>query len=310
MANFFSIVIPTYNRAERLRIALESLVKQTYRDFEVIVCDDGSTDHTWEVVESLKNCLRLNYIWEENWGGPARPRNNGLKAAKGEWVCFLDSDDFWYPHKLEQLHQYIISNPDVDFVCHELILHNVLTGKKARLVCGPIVPGLYRDLLVAGNRFPNSAISVKKSSLCKFNISFSESKNFVSIEDYDFCLKLAFHNAKFSCINVPLGEYIVESNSLSMNVDHWDNLESLLKHHVFIVQTFSTDKSRLWRDMLCRVNTLKGANNWRKRKYLKAWFYMFKAMKGSPAYFFRNLKQKFKRELRPRSVPWQQSPHV
>jgi len=84
----FSIIIPTYNRAERLKIALESIFNQTFQDFEVLVCDDGSTDHTKDVVQLFVDKLDLTYIWEENWGGPARPRNNGIKKEKANGCAF------------------------------------------------------------------------------------------------------------------------------------------------------------------------------------------------------------------------------
>src|SRR6266545_511842 len=101
---FFSVVIPTYNRAEKLRRALESLLHQSYGDFEVLVCDDGSTDGTREVVSAYAGELQISYLWEENWGGPARPRNRGIAAAQGKWVCFLDADDWWHPDKLAKVH--------------------------------------------------------------------------------------------------------------------------------------------------------------------------------------------------------------
>ena len=75
----FSIIIPTYNRALLLKRCLDSLCSQTYRDFEVIVCDDGSTDGTNEIINQFEDKLSLKYLYDTNWGGPARPRNNGIK---------------------------------------------------------------------------------------------------------------------------------------------------------------------------------------------------------------------------------------
>src|ERR1700759_5123285 len=91
----FSVVIPTYNRAQKLFRALHSLNEQTFLDFEVLVCDDGSTDETRSVVEAFVPAIRfraLRYFYAPNWGGPARPRNTGLAKATADWVCFLDSD--------------------------------------------------------------------------------------------------------------------------------------------------------------------------------------------------------------------------
>lgn len=288
----FSVIIPTYNRAERLKIALESLSVQTYKNFEVFVCDDGSTDHTKEIVETFKEKLDLTYIWEENWGGPARPRNNGIKAAKGEWVCFLDSDDWWYSNKLEILNEFISNNPDTDFVCHELVLNNILTGERRLMTCRPVVPDLYRELLISGNRFINSASSIKRSFLQKFKIEINESKKFVSVEDFEFCLQLAACNANFACINVPLGEYLLETDNISNSQFHLRNLESVLKFHVFEKQTFEPNKKRLWSEVSCRLNIYRGNLALQKGNYQKSFTYHLIAMKKSPGTFFKRLYHK------------------
>src|SRR5437763_1133783 len=95
----FSVVIPTYNRAAELERCLESLIAQTFHDFEVLISDDGSTDRSADVARAFSDRLTIQYRWSEHWGGPARPRNLGIRHAASEWVCFLDSDDWWYPTK-------------------------------------------------------------------------------------------------------------------------------------------------------------------------------------------------------------------
>jgi glycosyltransferase involved in cell wall biosynthesis len=283
----FSIIIPTYNRAERLKIALESILKQTFQNFEVLVCDDGSTDHTKDVVQLFINKLDLTYIWEENWGGPARPRNNGIKKAKGEWVCFLDSDDWWYSNKLEKLNEHISSHTEADFVCHELIMNNVLTGYQRVYKCGPIVPNLYYNMLMYGNNFLNSGTSIKKSTLTKFNIEISESKDFISVEDFDLCLQLASYGAIFSCIHIPLGEYIVESQNISNSPIHSKNLKSLLKYHIFEKQTFEPNKVRLWKEVSCILDIYQGNFCFKNGDYFRFIQYYTSAIKNSQKSFIK-----------------------
>ncbi len=114
-----SVIIPTYNRARYVTAAIDSVLAQTFTDYEIIVVDDGSTDNTKEVLQSYKD--KIHYIYQPNKGVSAA-RNTGIKAAKGEWIAFLDSDDEWLPEKLEMqmcdLRQYpgaVLSSTNVRF---------------------------------------------------------------------------------------------------------------------------------------------------------------------------------------------------
>lgn len=100
-----SVVIPTFNRAKQVETALKSVLAQTYREFEVLVIDDGSTDGTGEALREIISSLgkggtRVRYFFQSNQGQSAA-RNKGTSEARGEWVAFLDSDDVWLPEKLE-----------------------------------------------------------------------------------------------------------------------------------------------------------------------------------------------------------------
>jgi len=109
-AGVFSAVIPTYNCANKLRCAVESVLAQTFPDYEIWVIDDGSTDDTRAALEPFSN--QLNYVYQAN-SGVAAARNRGIECARGDYVAFLDADDRWYPHKLERVAQAVQSNPDV-----------------------------------------------------------------------------------------------------------------------------------------------------------------------------------------------------
>jgi glycosyltransferase involved in cell wall biosynthesis len=102
---FISVVIPTFNRARQVQNALKSVLAQTYREFEVIVVDDGSTDGTGELLQTMISARdnrsnQVRYFFQPNQGQSAA-RNKGAKEARGGWVAFLDSDDVWLPDKLE-----------------------------------------------------------------------------------------------------------------------------------------------------------------------------------------------------------------
>lgn len=95
-----SVILPTYNRAERVRQSIESVLKQSVKDIELIVVDDGSTDNTEDIVESIVD-QRINYIKLNHNKGACAARNIGIEAAKGEYIAFQDSDENWYKNKLE-----------------------------------------------------------------------------------------------------------------------------------------------------------------------------------------------------------------
>ena len=97
---FFTVVIPTYNRSKLLKGAIQSVLKQTYENFELIVVDDASTDNTKNIVKSFYD-NRIRYMMNYHAKGGAGARNAGIFIAKGKWVAFLDDDDIWLPEKLE-----------------------------------------------------------------------------------------------------------------------------------------------------------------------------------------------------------------
>jgi len=107
---FFSVIIPTYNRYKCLKRAIDSVLNQTFQDYELIIIDDGSTDET-HLIESEYG-RRLIYRKQGN-AGVSRARNNGILVSSSQYISFLDSDDIWLPHKLESQYNYIKKNPDI-----------------------------------------------------------------------------------------------------------------------------------------------------------------------------------------------------
>lgn len=225
---FFSIVIPTYNRAEQLGKALESIGRQTFRDFEVIICDDGSTDGTQEVVSAFNELLPVVYHWESNWGGPARPRNIGIKLARGSWVCFLDADDWWHPDKLAA-----IFSATAD---HDVIYHDVQSyfsnGKKAKNInCRQLKAPIAVDLLSCGNPIATSSVCIRKE-LLEESGGFAEEKALIAVEDFDLWVRLSYRTEKFYYLKKCLGGYLVSEDSISGPVDTYRSRhDALLSRH-------------------------------------------------------------------------------
>lgn len=211
----FSIIIPTYNRAEALRHCLDSIEKQVFRDFEVLVCDDGSKDHTKEVVAFFENAgMNIRYFFNENWGGPAFPRNIGIANARAEWVCFLDSDDSWLPRKLERCAAYI---NDVDFICHSF---NITDGHviKGKMTTIPLDKDPFIRLMTRGNSIITSSVCVKKEVVQSLN-GFPEDKTLVAVEDFDLWLRIARAGYKMKVLDDCLGYYLEHDSNISYDAD-------------------------------------------------------------------------------------------
>jgi len=112
----FSVIMPVYNHAEYVRAAVESVIGQTRRDWELIAVDDGSIDSSGEVVASLAaRDGRITVIRQDN-AGPAAARNTAIARARGKWLTFMDSDDVWFPEALAHYADYIADHPGAQFI--------------------------------------------------------------------------------------------------------------------------------------------------------------------------------------------------
>ncbi|MBN2863972.1 MAG: glycosyltransferase family 2 protein [Bacteroidales bacterium] len=113
---FFSVVIATYNRAELLKRALESLIRQTEKEWEGIIVDDGSTDGTYKkILPFLQSYPQLKYLTKLH-SGEVPSKNHGIKASTGKYITFLDSDDEYLPSHLETRKEFLMKNPEVRFL--------------------------------------------------------------------------------------------------------------------------------------------------------------------------------------------------
>ena len=106
---FFSVIIPTYNRSVLLKEAIDSVLNQNFKDFELFVIDDGSTDDTPEMIKECSD--KLVYLKQKN-SGVSSARNLGIKKCNGKYITFLDSDDSWLPGKLYEHLNFIKKNTE------------------------------------------------------------------------------------------------------------------------------------------------------------------------------------------------------
>jgi glycosyltransferase involved in cell wall biosynthesis len=201
-----SIIIPTYNRGAYLNQCLNSITNQTYKNYEVIICDDGSIDNTLEVVKKFENQICIRYDYAPNTGGPAAPRNRGIMLAKGDLIAFLDSDDYWHAEKLK--FSVRAFNKNVDLVYHDLEIYpsKIIFFYKKRIKTFQPKNDIFSNLMIRGNCVTLSSAVIRKSILDNIEF-FNTSNEMVSIEDFDFWLRLSLNGAKFLKLKKCLGYY-------------------------------------------------------------------------------------------------------
>ena len=180
-----SIIIPTYNHANYLSKALESVINQSFQNWEAIVIDNQSIDETRKIISGYRDS-RIKYLRISNNGVVAKSRNAGIMMAKGKWIAFLDSDDWWVKNKLKICHNIIKKKNDIDLIYHDLNIVNNKTSLfnlrkiKSRKLKKPIII----DLLINGNPISNSSVVVKKDLLKKIGL-IDENKKLIAAEDYN-----------------------------------------------------------------------------------------------------------------------------
>jgi glycosyltransferase involved in cell wall biosynthesis len=225
-----SIVVPAWNAAAFIEKTLATVAAQTFKDYEILVVDDGSADATKEVVDRLlkDRGLRGHCIKQEN-KKIAGARNTGIHAAEADLIAFLDHDDLWFPDKLEAVLHEFDSHPEADLVCHDENI--VKDGKLIRVSHnGPLVPDMYGKLLFEGNALSPSATTVRKAKLIEAGL-FRENPEFNTVEDYDLWMRLA-RVCRMRFLPRVLGEYqLVERGASNRIVYHNTNLEHLLRDH-------------------------------------------------------------------------------
>ncbi|WP_157960794.1 glycosyltransferase family 2 protein [Nubsella zeaxanthinifaciens] len=239
MSPFFSIIITTYNRINSLKEALKRIELQTFQSFEVIIVDDCSNDGTKDWVE--KHMLEASYDihflqTSNNSGGPAKPRNLGLKKAIGKWICFCDSDDYFYENHLSNYYQFITEKKldNAILSSNALVNGNALFFPKLKTQ----IVSLYSEF--KGSKFIFSSVCIDNNEL----LPFKESEEFVAIEDYVFLLENMVRKRKHYFFNNPSVFYEQESvdsirlTNLNGQYTWAPQLRLYFKHHLYLTKYF------------------------------------------------------------------------
>jgi len=224
-----SVVIPTYNRADKIDRSLTSVLNQTYENLEVVVVDDGSTDNTEEVIRSYED-TRVHYIGHEENKGATAARNTGIEAAKGEFIAFQDSDDEWHPKKIEKQVEAYMNSPDDYKVIYTIVCGNLTGGGKIYVPERWAVPrnGDIHHTIRKGSCVSTVGIFTNKSCLEKVGY-FDE--NFPRLQDWELAFRLSKHY-KFKLVDEVMVEaYHDESSITEDNEALAEAIEMFLEKH-------------------------------------------------------------------------------
>ena len=204
-----SVIIPTHNRAEFLRSAITSVLHQTFQDFEIVIVDDASKDHTQEVIAHF-NDARIKVIHNQVSKGDAGARNIGVVNSNCEYVAFLDDDDEWLPEKLKiQICLLDNSPPEVGGVCTGCFTIEKASGRVLS------IHNPERSDIFKGNFITTSSILLRRKCFEKCHL-FDESMPTSS--DYDMWIRIS-KKFSFEIVKIPLVKYHINENSLTFNYE-------------------------------------------------------------------------------------------
>jgi len=193
-----SVIIPTYNRVRYIAEAINSILNQTYQNYEILVVDDGSTDETQKAVAAIES-EKIRYFYRDHQG-ISLSLNFGINHSRGRYIARLDSDDIFFPEKLKRQVQLLEANPEVDLVYTQV--YNMTEDGK--IICAyPESHNLPSEPLRTLRSFlfaPSQSIMFRRDCIEKIG---AYDENFTVAEDWDFCIRMA-QEFKFAYINQPL----------------------------------------------------------------------------------------------------------
>ena len=224
-----SIVIPAYNCADQITDALNSILEQTYKNYEIIVVDDGSSDSIENVIKSFN--APITFLRQSN-GGAAVARNTGMKHARGKYIAFLDADDIWLPEKLQTQISFLKENHNVGFVCSDgfrwLPPDPPASGKRLSFLRGRPPKNLDLSYMFKIHLINTSSVLFRRDLLDSVGYM---NKILKHGQDFEFFLRLAAQ-APAVYIHLPLMAYRVHPKNTSSFITH-ENVRRRIQNHLF-----------------------------------------------------------------------------
>jgi glycosyltransferase involved in cell wall biosynthesis len=253
-----SVVIPSFNHAKWIGAAIDSVISQTYKNFELLIIDNNSTDFTDEILANYSDA-RIRVVKVENLGSIAFSRNRALDLARGEWIAFLDSDDSWKTNKLQTCSEHF--SQETDFIYHDLTIISSEKKKrkdqtiKSRKLMNPI----FLDLLIGGNTIATSSVVLRSQVYREVN-GMRENPELIGTEDFNTWLRVSKITDKFKLIPISLGYYRVHDKNVSLT-SGFKAIEEATKE--FLGELNESQK----RDMQSNLRYLKVRSQFLQKKY-------------------------------------------
>lgn len=223
-----SVVMPVYNGEKYLREAIDSILTQTYRDFEFIIVNDGSTDASEAIILSYHDD-RIVYLKNEKNSGICVTLNKGLAAARGKYIARMDCDDISLPMRLETQYQYMESHKKIALIGSDFIIFG---DGEERLRELPHNPAFCKMGLLFNSFTAHPSVMMRRSVLVNYNLSYKN--EYRGLEDFELWWQVA-KVAELSNINKPLLRYRIHPQQVTQKVDERQRQQSL----TFIVERFA-----------------------------------------------------------------------
>ena len=233
-----TVLMPAYNAERFIGKAIESILNQTYKDFEFLIINDGSIDNTESIIQSYSD-LRIRYIRNEKNIGLIATLNNGIDLANGEWIARMDADDIALPQRLEFQKQYVDTHKETDVLSSTIIFINEAGESTGTwpLDQKTINTKELKSAMIRENCIAHPTVMCRKSLLQKFKYR----PNSIHIEDYDLWLRLLNRGYNFAKIDIPLLYYRVHTESVTgthLKKSNFYFRHAKTKWNVLIEETF------------------------------------------------------------------------
>ena len=246
-----SVIVPTYNRPDFLAKTMRSILEQSYKNIELIVISNGKSDANEKIAKSFDDS-RIHYADQENSGGPAGPRNHGMRLAKGKYIAVCDDDDLWLPEKLEKQVQAMETRPECG-LCYTGMVFFDESGEEWD---GAQEQAEFKSLLYR-NVVPISSVMIRSDLYPKAG-GFDESRAVGHSEDYEFVLRYAYH-APLAFIDEKLLRYWAGSGRTTATdnarkiADDWQYFKDVLGCFYRVIQKTKASPFAFFLPVLCCI---------------------------------------------------------